>query len=53
VETIFQFLLGRAPSRAEQKLAGDALASGRKIQANGLADLLWSVAMQPEFQLIY
>ncbi len=53
VASIFQYMLDRAPSRQEQKLAAEALGPGREIKPEGLADLLWSVAMQPEFQLIY
>ncbi|HEY6391273.1 MAG TPA: DUF1549 domain-containing protein [Bryobacteraceae bacterium] len=54
VSTLFRYMLGRAPSANERRLAAAALAeTGGKINADGLADLLWSIAMQPEFQLIY
>jgi hypothetical protein len=43
--------LGRDPSSGEMKLAGDLL--GHPVQAEGVEDFLWSLAMLPEFQLIY
>ena len=52
ISEIFQYMLGRGPSIEERRLARVALGSGT-IKAEGLADLLWAVAMQPEFQLIY
>jgi hypothetical protein len=54
VSNLFQYMLGRQPSAGERRLATATLsASGGKIKAEGLADLLWAIAMQPEFQLIY
>jgi len=54
VSTLFQYMLGRPPSAGERRLAVATLsASGGKVKAEGLADLLWAIAMQPEFQLIY
>ena len=54
VSTVFEYMLGRAPSQQEHKLAVETLASNQKsIKPEGLADFLWAVAMQPEFQLIY
>jgi len=54
VSTLFQYMLGRAPSAGERRLSAAMLANGgAKIKAEGLADLLWAIAMQPEFQLIY
>jgi hypothetical protein len=50
IERIFLQALGRLPTPAERGLANAALA---KQPVDGLADLLWSVAMLPEFQLIH
>jgi len=50
ISTVFESMLGRQPSAQEQKLAGEMLAADR---AKGLADLLWAIAMQAEFQFIY
>jgi mono/diheme cytochrome c family protein len=55
VDRVYQYALGRAPTPAERQVAEAALRSpGResKPSASGLADLLWSVMMTPEFQLI-
>ena len=50
---LFEYMLGRPPSVAERAQATAALASGgAKIKPEALADLLWALAMQPEFQLI-
>jgi hypothetical protein len=48
---LFQAMLGRPPSVQEQRLASQALPA--RVTSEGLADLLWAMAMQPEFQLIY
>jgi mono/diheme cytochrome c family protein len=54
VSTLFQYMLGRPATAAERRLATGALTeAGAKIKADSLADLLWALAMQPEFQLIY
>ena len=50
IPIVFEYMLGREPSAQEQKFAGEMLATDR---AKGLADLLWAIAMQPEFQFIY
>ena len=55
VERVYWYALGRAPAAAERRIAEAALrSSGRKQKpsADGLADLLWSVMMTPEFLLI-
>jgi hypothetical protein len=55
VDRVYWYALGRAPSPAERPVAEAALrdsAHPRKPSADGLADLLWSVMMTPEFQLI-
>jgi hypothetical protein len=56
IDRIFHHALGRAPSPGERAAAEAALrdpARGSKPSAEGLADLLWAVAIKPEFQLIY
>jgi Protein of unknown function (DUF1549)/Protein of unknown function (DUF1553)/Planctomycete cytochrome C len=56
VDRVFWYALGRAPSAAERELAEHALqdpARPGRAQADGLADLLWAIAMKPEFQFIY
>jgi hypothetical protein len=52
ISTVFEFMLDRQPSRQEKTLAEKMLGAGQ-VTAEGLADLLWAIAMQPEFQLIY
>jgi mono/diheme cytochrome c family protein len=51
VETVFAKSLGRNPTGEESKLALELIGSPAKQE--GVEDLLWSVAMLPEFQLIY
>jgi mono/diheme cytochrome c family protein len=51
VEQVFVKSLGRAPNGSERKLATELVGSPAKPE--GVEDLLWSVAMLPEFQLIY
>jgi mono/diheme cytochrome c family protein len=48
---VFAKSLGRKPTKNELKIAGELVGSPAKQE--GLEDLLWSVAMLPEFQLIY
>ena len=43
--------LGRPPTKTELKLATELV--GAPAKAEGVEDLLWSLAMLPEFQLIY
>ena len=55
VNRVYWYLLGRAPSPAERQVAMTALrdpAHPHNPSAPGLADLLWSVMMSPEFQFI-
>jgi hypothetical protein len=55
VDRVYWYLLGRAPSPAERQLGLAALQDGTQAgrpSAAGLADLLWSVMMSPEFQFI-
>jgi mono/diheme cytochrome c family protein len=51
VENMFLTSLGRKPTNEESKLALELIGSPAKQE--GVEDLLWSVAMLPEFQLIY
>jgi mono/diheme cytochrome c family protein len=56
VDWVFWYALGRAPSGEERVIAENALrdpAGSGRVSADGLADLLWSVVMKPEFQLIW
>ncbi len=52
ISTVFEFMLNRQPSRQERQLAAKMLGDGQ-VKPEGLADLLWAIAMQPEFQLVY
>lgn len=49
-DRIFRTALGRTPTATELDLATELI--GEKPSRDGLEDLLWSVAMLPEFQLI-
>lgn len=55
VNRVFRHALGRLPTAAEKKIAlaavDDPQHPGRPC-ASGVADLLWSLAMSPEFQLV-
>ena len=56
VDRLFRSTYGRLPSAGEKKLALGAIddsAQPGKPCASGVADLLWSLAMSPEFQLIH
>jgi hypothetical protein len=50
VETIFSRALARKPSASEMQTAPEVV--GATPKAEGVEDLLWIVAMLPEFQLI-
>jgi mono/diheme cytochrome c family protein len=59
VDRVYFYLLGRAPSPAERQVGIAALSEPARHagqagspSAAGLADLLWSVIMSPEFQFI-
>ena len=55
VDRVYSYLLGRAPLSAERAVGIAALtdhAHPGRPSAAGLADLLWSVIMSPEFQFI-
>ncbi len=51
VSRIFQKALGRDPAPAEMEVAQAIL--GGEANPEGVEDLLWIIAMKPEFQLIY
>lgn len=51
VRRLFVHGLGREPGADELKIALEAL--GEPIGREGIEDLLWTVSMLPEFQLIY
>ncbi len=50
-ENLFRTALGRKPSARELDLAREMM--GEPVAKEGVEDLLWAVAMLPEFQLIY
>ena len=55
VDRVYRYMLGRAPLPAERAVGIAALtdhAHPGRPSAEGLADLLWSVIMSPEFQFI-
>lgn len=51
IDGLYLQALGRAPSRAERKLAGEMM--GQPLKEEGVEDFLWAMTMLPEFQLIY
>jgi len=51
VTRLYARALGRKPTGPELKLADELL--GKPAQPEAVEDLLWSMAMLPEFQLIY
>ena len=51
IATLYEKALGRKPTGQERQLAREMV--GQPLQSAGLEDLLWSMAMLPEFQLIY
>ena len=51
IDNLFLHALQRKPRDAEMQVAAELLA-GENVQ-QGLEDLLWAIAMLPEFQLIY
>jgi hypothetical protein len=51
IRRLYEQGLGRKPSSAEARLADEVV--GKKVQKEGVEDLLWAMAMLPEFQLIY
>jgi mono/diheme cytochrome c family protein len=51
IPALYEKALGRKPTTAELKLARELV--GQPAQLAGVEDLLWTVTMLPEFQLIY
>ena len=51
VQRLYEQGLGRKPSSSEMRLASEVV--GQPVKKEGVEDLLWSMAMLPEFQLIY
>jgi mono/diheme cytochrome c family protein len=51
IEYVFLSGLGREPTQDELEVAASVL--GNSVTRSGVEDLLWSVTMLPEFQLIY
>jgi len=51
ISRIYRRALGRSPTENELVTAKELL--GRPVEKQGLEDILWSIAMLPEFQLIY
>ena len=51
IRQVFERALGREPRRSEREIAAGL--TGKPAKKEGVEDLLWSVAMLPEFQLIY
>ena len=54
VDRVYWYAVGRAPTAAERRVAEAALriSGSTSPSADGLADLMWSIMMTPEFQLI-
>jgi hypothetical protein len=50
VQSLYRTALGRAPDDAEKQLATGLL--GQPVRPQGVEDLLWAMAMLPEFQLV-
>ena len=48
---LYRKALARTPSPRELALAQELV--GNPVNSEGVADLVWSLAMLPEFQLIY
>jgi len=51
ISSVYERALGRRPTSPELRLAREMV--GQPAQPAGVEDLLWSVTMLPEFQLIY
>ena len=51
VDSVFANTIGRAPSEREKQSAQEMI--GTPASAQGFEDLLWVLAMHPEFQLIH
>ena len=51
VVTLYERALARKPTQEELRLAEEMV--GTPVKKEGVEDLLWAMAMLPEFQLIY
>jgi hypothetical protein len=51
IDQLYHATLGRSPSGPERSLAGELV--GQPVRKEGVEDLLWTMVMLPEFQLIY
>ena len=51
INDLYRKALGRNPTAAELNLARELV--GEPVKKEGVEDLVWSLAMLPEFQLIY
>jgi hypothetical protein len=51
IPALYERALGRKPTAPELQLAQNIV--GKPVQPAGVEDLLWSITMLPEFQLIY
>jgi cytochrome c553 len=51
IGTLFARALGRAPTAGERRVSAELL--GARVSVEGIEDLLWSLVMLPEFQLVY
>jgi hypothetical protein len=51
IARMYQRALGRAPTETEAAIAREMV--GETVRREGVEDLLWTLAMLPEFQLIY
>jgi hypothetical protein len=50
-ELVYARALGRTPTSEERRLCGELL--GDQPSAEAVEDLLWSIVMLPEFQLVH
>jgi mono/diheme cytochrome c family protein len=51
VGRLYEYALGRPPTPAEGQMAKEVV--GEPVRKEGVEDLLWSLVMLPEFQLVY
>ena len=51
IERLYETALSRGPTRQELELAEELICN--PVRKDGLEDFLWSIAMLPEFQLVY
>jgi hypothetical protein len=49
---LYWHALARDATPQERRLATELLSATGRLSSDGLADLLWCIAMLPEFQLI-